>query len=84
MIKSKPQSKQAFFLYQYKHETFYSSPTSINLFETTLIANNKQRSESSPHLTKKNWQVMNKNERKTKAKRSTSRREHSQNNKSEN
>jgi hypothetical protein len=36
MLKSKPQSKQAPFLHHYKHETFNSFPTPINLFETTL------------------------------------------------
>jgi hypothetical protein len=35
MIKSKQQSKQAHFLHHYKHETIYSFPTPINLFETT-------------------------------------------------
>jgi hypothetical protein len=36
MLKSKKQSKQAPFLYHYKHETIYSFPTPIKIFETTL------------------------------------------------
>jgi hypothetical protein len=43
MLKSKQQSKQAPFLHHYKHETFYSFPTPINLFETTLKDENQQR-----------------------------------------
>jgi hypothetical protein len=45
MLKSKQQSKQAPFLHRYKHETFYSFPTPINLFETTLKDENQQRPE---------------------------------------
>jgi hypothetical protein len=45
MLKSKPQSKQAPFLQHYKHETFYSFPTPINLFEATLKDENQQRPE---------------------------------------
>jgi hypothetical protein len=45
MLKSKPQSNQAPFLHHYKHETFYSSPTPINLFETTLKDEKQQRPE---------------------------------------
>jgi hypothetical protein len=42
MINSKQQSKQAPFLYHYKHETIYSFSTPINLFETTLKVENQQ------------------------------------------
>jgi hypothetical protein len=45
MIKSKKQSKQAPFLHHYKHETIYSFPTLINLFETTLKDEKQQRTE---------------------------------------
>jgi hypothetical protein len=45
MIKSKQQSKQAPCLHHYKHETFYSFPTPINLFETTLKDEKQQRPE---------------------------------------
>jgi hypothetical protein len=45
MIKSKQQSKQAPFLHHYKHETFYSFPTPINLFETTPKDEKQQRPE---------------------------------------
>jgi hypothetical protein len=45
MIKSKQQSKQAPFLHHYRHETFYSFPTPINLFETTPKDENQQISE---------------------------------------
>jgi hypothetical protein len=45
MIKSKHQSKQASFLHHYKHETIYSFPTQINLFETTLKDEKQQRPE---------------------------------------
>jgi hypothetical protein len=45
MIKSKQKSKQAPFLHHYKNETFYSFPTPINLFETTLQDKNQQRPE---------------------------------------
>jgi hypothetical protein len=45
MIKSEQQSKQAPFLHHYKHETIYSFPTSVNLFETTLKDEKQQRPE---------------------------------------
>jgi hypothetical protein len=45
MIKSKQQSKQAPFLHHYKHETNYSFPTPINLFEITLKDEKQQRPE---------------------------------------
>jgi hypothetical protein len=45
MKKFKPQSKQAPFLHHYKHETIYSFPTPINLFEATLKDENQQRPE---------------------------------------
>jgi hypothetical protein len=45
MIKSKQQSKKTHFLHHYKHETIYSFPTPINLFETTLKDDKKQRPE---------------------------------------
>ena len=68
MLKSKPQSKQAF----YKHEIFYSSPTPINFFETTLIANIQQIPERSSYLTEANKQSLNKIRVKTRAKPSSS------------
>jgi hypothetical protein len=42
MLKSKPQSKESFHLHHYVYETFYSFPTPINLFETTLKDKNQQ------------------------------------------
>jgi hypothetical protein len=42
MIKSKQQSKQAPFLHHYKHETIYSFPKPINLFEKTPKHENQQ------------------------------------------
>jgi hypothetical protein len=45
MLKSEHQSNEAPFLHHYKHETFYSFPTPINPFETTLKDEKQQRPE---------------------------------------
>jgi hypothetical protein len=49
-------------LYHYRHETFFSFPTPINLFETTPKDENQQRPEVQIHLATKNKQLLNNNE----------------------
>jgi hypothetical protein len=69
-------------LHHYKHETFYSFPTPINLFEKTLKdeKTTKTRDLKTP-IYKELTSSEQKQKQKIKAKRSTSKREHSLNDK---
>jgi hypothetical protein len=84
MKKSKLQSTQAPFCTTFLHETFSLFQHHSNLFETTLLMNTNIEQRSKYTLMQDKTRSEQKSRQKTKAKRSSRKREHSLNNNSEN
>jgi hypothetical protein len=83
MQKPKPQSTQAPFCITFLHETFSLFQHHSNLFKTTLLMNTNMDQRSKYTLLQRYNKIWTKIKAKTKAKRSSRKREHSLNDKSE-